>query len=235
MTSINDYGDKLVQAGAGHGADIASQRVDELDALSIEHVRNMAHTGKLIAVLDVGSGRGAQAARLLAAGAALSIATDREDFSREFFALAEHVGGGRAKFLRADLTDSLFNRNLIQCAKGQSFDVVVFQRTIHYLPYSQARVALVRIAEVMTSKGRLYISASGLGSELGRGYAHREHSMETRFEILAEDMAHKHGILAPVCLYTCEELVELCESTGLQVLSVQESAFGNIKIVAEKP
>jgi hypothetical protein len=84
----------------------------------------------------------------------------------------------------------------------------------------------------MFNGSRLYLSASGLDSELGNGYTHRSSSLAARFYCLATEMADKHGIIAPVCLYRLEDLKGLCGEAGYSVVEAGLSAFGNIKVVA---
>lgn len=231
MSHINHYGDTLIKAGAGHGADIASQRADELDEKALSWIRQLPPG--TASALDLGSGRGAQAARMAAAGAILSVASDREDFSTQYNQMTSGLSAN-CSFVLLDLLDHNFAQKIQKSSKTKTFDVIVFQRTIHYFSHAQALRIVRDVASLMPSGGRLYLSASGLLSELGNRYEHKSLPVTERFAMLAPDMADKHGILAPVCLYQISELIELCETAGLRVLAAQESSFGNIKVVAEK-
>jgi SAM-dependent methyltransferase len=230
--SINVYGDKLIKAGAGHGADIASQRQDELDRLSIERVGELILQGYPVRTLDLGCGRGAQSKRLLEAGADLSVAVDKANFKPEFLSSAKQYAE-KASFYELDLNCKDFNQKLVKCSENDKFDIIIFQRTLHYLTYAHATVLMKQIQGLLTKNGRLYISASGLFSELGNDYAGKTLPIAERFSPLSETMAVKHGIQPSVCLYRTEELANLCQESGLSILMAQESEFGNIKIIAE--
>lgn len=231
-TILNSYQDKLIQAGEGCGADIAVQRQDELDLKSEQQVRSLLAMGRAARVLDLGAGRGAQAARLLRAGASLSVAVDIYGFVDDFAHLTS-AARGRAIFVQTDLNSQDWPDDVCAAASETEFDVVIFQRTIHYLPYLDAIRCLKKLRSLMATGSRLYLSASGLDSELGRGYAHRHSSLTDRFHCLTPEMADKHGIKAPVCLYRLQELQDLCGAAGYCVVEAELSAFGNIKVVAD--
>lgn len=230
--SLNIHGDTLIQAGPGLGADIASQRQDQLDTLSIDRASSLAGQGAAPMCLDLGSGRGAQSARLLDAGAAYAIAVDQADFHLDFAELSKRHQG-KAKFIHENIANARFFVDLAHRAGNRPFDIVIFQRTLHYFRHPQAVELIEHVRDVMRPTGRLYLSASGLDSELGIGYEHADTPIHDRFAPLSPQMAAKHGIEAPVCLYRQAELEELCRKSGLRVLLAQESEFGNIKIVAE--
>lgn len=230
--ALNSYGDKLIQAGDGHGADISTQRQDELDRMSIARAVELAKMGKTVRTLDLGSGRGAQTKRLLAAGATLGVAVDQADFSDQFYASLP-AGDRIGVFIPLDLGDSNFPQKITKRAETSVFDIVIFQRTIHYFTHAQAGAILASIRDLMAPHARLYISASGMDSELGDGYGGRSAPLPERFAPLAPSMAAKHGIFPSVCLYSTEELALLCQKAGLRILMAQESEFGNIKIIAE--
>lgn len=232
--TINSYGDRLIQAGEGHGADIASQRADDLDLQAVAKVQELTLGGRLARALDLGAGRGAQAARLITAGATRAVAVDVANFSDEFLRQISDDKRTRALFIQADLLLDNFAENIRNQSSQTAFDVIMCQRTIHYFTWQSASSFLNQISQLLSPGGRLYISASGLGSELGLDYEDAAAPPESRFCCLAPNMATKHGILAPVCLYTRDDLIRQCLATGLKVISAQESAFGNIKVVAEK-
>ena len=222
---LNIHGDQLVRASSGHGSDIASQRADDLDRMAIEQVSNL-HTTCL--ALDVACGLGGQAIRLAKAGAHV-IAVDIADLSKEVTALAKKAGvATTVSFLRGDL------RKLDEQMAGQAFDIICCQRAIHYLTWREAVQAVGRLALLLKPEGRLYLSASGIESELGLGYWGRELALSKRYAPLAEAMAGKHGIEGSVCLYSLEDLKSLFLAAGLAPLELFTSQFGNVKGVASK-
>lgn len=223
---MNIYGDRLVRASEGHGADIASQRADDLDLMAVETVRETCAQGVTPHALDAACGLGGQAVRLAQAGARV-IAADIADLGGEV-AVAAAEGGcsERLSFVKADL------RQIDEELAGWQFDLICCQRAIHYLPWNEAVEAVRRLTSLLKPEGRLYLSASGLKSELGEGYGGREHPVSCRYAPLAEAMAAKHGIAGPVCLYSMDDLAALFGAAELSTDCLFVSPFGNVKGVA---
>src|SRR5262249_15700726 len=107
------------------------------------------------------------------------------------------------------------------------------QRFIHYLRHEEASRLLAVLATRMCSGARLFISASGMNSELAKGYAHVEHPVEERFATLAASMQAKHSVREPVCLYAKDELEALAVRGGFTPVRTWTSPFGNVKGVFE--
>jgi hypothetical protein len=112
--------------------------------------------------------------------------------------------------------------------------VAYSQRFIHYLRFDEASRLLQSLAGRLCAKARLFLSASGLGSELGAGYAHAGAPVEHRFAPLAGAMQAKHGVREPVCLYTKEELEQLVVAHGFAAVRTWTTPFGNVKGVFER-
>lgn len=223
--AINLYGDQRVATVSGKGVDVASQRADDLDLMAVEHLR--AITGKKATfAIDVGCGHGGQVARMANAGAYV-IAMDSQDYRVELAkTLArEGVRSSQCFFFRASVE--------AEPVIGP-VDVVMCQRMIHYLQNRDALRALEWFHRISVSGGRMFLSASGLDSELGDGYIAGEVSVERRFAHLSPEMSEKHAILPPVCLYRPEELSALATEAGWEVERVFVSPFGNVKLVAVK-
>jgi SAM-dependent methyltransferase len=234
--TINEYGDKLIQAGRGHGADISMQRPDDLDLLSISECAALYEQGTKPVILDLGSGRGAQCIRLLNAGADIGIACDLTDFSEEFEKIPVQNRKGqnaKRKFLTTSFASEKLTNDLMQLTNNVKFDIIVFQRAIHYLNYKEAQSCLAQVSQLLSTNGKLYLSASGLNSELAENYKGTTDPIYNRFDFLSEKMKNKHGIYNPVCLYKSDELINLCQDLGFNVIKAFESTFGNIKIVAQ--
>jgi hypothetical protein len=85
------------------------------------------------------------------------------------------------------------------------------------------------IHDALAESGRLFVSASGLGSELGEGYAEGGVEVGERFGPLAPALANKHEIHEPVCLYTPDDMRRLAAESGFAAADVWTSAFGNVK------
>lgn len=223
MENLNGYGDKRNVTIGNQGVDIAAQRADDLDNMALEHLRAMRLHGSLTRALDLASASGGQALRMAQAGADV-VALDIDDYSEPFLQAAGVAGvAERCRFVQTDITDYD-----IEASLGQ-FDVIVCQRMIHYVPYNVAIDVVGNIRRALKPGGQLYLSASGLESELGDDYAGAGQSVEARYELLSSEMVEKHGMHGLVCLYTRDEIARLLEVAGMEVLQVFSSAFGNVK------
>lgn len=223
MSVLNGYGDKRNPTISNHGVDIAAQRADDLDGMALEHLRSIKDLAR---ALDVASASGGQAIRMALAGADV-LALDIDDYSEAFRDAASVAGvDGRCGFVQRDITDYDVAGNL-----GR-FDVIVCQRMIHYVPYGVAIEVVRTLKRALKPSGRLYISASGLHSELGTDYPGAQQPIDRRYELLSAAMVEKHAMLGLVCLYSQDELAALLGLAGMHVEQVFTSAFGNVKAVA---
>ena len=198
----------------GYGVDVAIRRADDLDkrlfALVVEQLGAR--------VLDVGCGAGGCAARLEAAGAQV-VGLDIHDFSSEFSERA----GGRSTFIEGDIRE-------LNALIADTYDFALCQRTIHYVPYAEARTFLEVLRSRTTQK--LFISFSGLESDLARTYPDTDKPVMERFATLGDEDQETFGITAPLCLYTKAEAEKLLRDSGWRIEESWQSAFGNSKLVA---
>lgn len=227
LVMVNLYGDARMSVSDGCGIDVASQRADDLDLIAVDRILSLIESGnKNVRALDVGCGLGGQSLRMARAGAFVT-AVDVGDFGGAIFALAEECGvSERMSYIRGDIMD------LSGFFVNTSFDVIVAQRMIHYFNYSDACAISSSLRLLLSDGGRLFVSASGIDSELGDGYGHKSVPLAERFSRLSDEMASKHSITHPVCLYSAEDMISMLESSGLFVEHVFVSPFGNIKAVA---
>lgn len=225
MTLLNTYGDSYLATSGTHGADIASQRCDELDTAAIDFSKQKMTSR----VLDVGCGRGAQSIRFAKCGAKV-VAVDIVDFSeyiqRSIAELSLHSDS--IEFKQIDI------ESFLDDCKYQ-FDVIYSQRFIHYLHPQKSKVVATKFYDVLVPGGSLFISASGMGSELSNNYRGSTKSRDERFDYLSDDMQEKHGIKEPVCLYSPDELKALFIDAGFILEKIWESSFGNVKAIFVKP
>jgi SAM-dependent methyltransferase len=225
MTQLNLYGDARNVTIGGHGVDIAAQRADDLDTAALEF---LIKVGGHARALDAASASGGQAARMAVAGADV-VALDIDDYTDACNAVAAaHGVEEQVRFVQHDLT----HLDEAAAAALGEFDAIVCQRMIHYVPYSHAIDIVRRLKRLLRKGGRLYLSASGLHSELGDGYAAATAPVDMRYSPLSDEMVERHGINGPVCLYSVANLAQLIEAAGMRVERVYASAFGNIKAIA---
>lgn len=225
MNPFNLYGDnKNPSIGGRFGVDIALQRADDLDTMAILHAYN--HPGAR--ALDAASAGGGQALRLAQVGAN-TLAIDIEDYSLPFLAAArQHKVENSCQFIQCDL------RNYNIAESHAPFDIVVCQRMLHYVPFSVAVEIVKGFYKALTTNGCLYVSASGIASELGNGYTHKETQLASRYTALDPLMMEKHAIHGPVCLYSETDMAFLLESAGFTTIGVFSSLFGNVKAVGSR-
>lgn len=216
--------DRPLKTRSGHGIDVAVQREDYLDGSAIRQIRTLIAGRGTARALDAACAAGGQARRMAKAGAAVT-AVDLHYDGGALLRAAADEGLTQIDFVQADLRNPALYRRL-----GQ-FDLIIAQRFIHYLPFPEA-VNVVRLfRDALLPEGTLYLSASGLGSELGQQYDGAAHIAE-RFAPLWPPMANKHGIHGRVCLYEEHDMRALLEASGLRVEKLYASPFGNLKCIA---
>ena len=213
---LNAYNDLLVE-NFGKGADIASQRLDALDQACLAEAIERDANGPFLLV-DVGAGRCGfinLVARKTKNGRL--VAVDLEDFS-------EYAAPG-ITFLQRNLLDASAHIRT-PCS------ILYSQRTIHYLRHCDALQGLRAFSVIMEPGSTLYLSASGMDSELSHGYADAQRPVDERYGYLSNAMQEKHGIRQPVCLYSQDELAALVTGAGFLVTDLSRSTFGNVKLKA---
>jgi SAM-dependent methyltransferase len=210
---------------ASHGVDTASQWMDELDLETLRFAVS-PKVPKRVAV-DLGCGLGTQGIRLGVLGCR-SVLYDLVDISERIERVRQALGLDKLAFRQLDLRQATLEDF------PPDTGVVYSQRFIHYLRFEEASRLIATLASRLCATGRLFISASGLGSELGNGYADAERPVEHRFAPLAGAMQNKHAVREPVCLYTVPELERLVTTHGFTVTRTWTSPFGNVKGVFER-
>ena len=218
---LNEYGDALVPTTGRHGADIASQRRDDLDEAALAAVRP---TPEFICA-DFGCGRGEMGLAFASAGATGHL----YDQLPEPAAFASRQAPARVRYHQTDL------RRLQSDMLPERLDLAFCQRTIHYLDHDEALAFVGKVLQRLAPNSFFFLSASGLGSELGKGYPHADYPPSRRFARLAPAMRAKHNIEAPVCLYTETDLAALMATAGFETERSWRSPFGNIKGIFRRP
>lgn len=220
VSSLNLYGDSLVMTTGKHGANISSQRMDDLDVETMLFALQLKE--RKGASLDLGCGIGIQGLRL----ASLGFKTVLIDWVPVNTTVLRAIGLDELLPLSYLMKDV---RELESADLPTEIAICYSQRFIHYLTFDEA-VALLRLVRgQMQSGAKLFLSASGLLSELGDNYLGKSQELSTRFARLSEYMAKKHNIHEPVCLYTTDDLVRLCLKASFRCDRVFSSAFGNVK------
>jgi len=177
--------------------------------------------------IDLGCGLGVQGIRFSMLGCRAAL-YDLVDIGDRIERVRQALGIQNLEFRQIDLRQ----------ATPENFPplagVAYSQRFIHHLRFDEAARLLAMLAVRLCTGARLFISASGLASELGSGYAHFASPIEQRFAPLAANMQEKHRMREPVCLYTVAELEQLTVAHGFTTIRTWASPFGNIKGVFER-
>jgi SAM-dependent methyltransferase len=196
----------------GFGVDVAAARADDLDKKLLGELQDHPE----VSVLDLGCGAGGFAARL-DNFKGMYLGVDQHDFSLHF------KNTPNAIFVQKDI------RDISSLLVGRQFDYCLAQRTIHYVKYQEA----VQILSLLTKHvASLYISVSGLESDIGAHYPDAHKAVEVRFAQLDPTEQSTFSITEQLCLYTPEEAAGLLQMAGWEIEELWISAFGNIKAVA---
>ena len=223
---INQYGDVLVHAGnSGFGGEISHQREDELDRAALARARGLISGAdpRIPVAYDIGAGYGTMAMKFATVGC-LTVACDIAPMP-SLRAFAAKTG--------AVALDNIIERDAtkVDWSAFPQPDIVYSQRFLHYLRFSDA-VDLMRSILSAAGECDIYLSMSGLHSELGAGYP--DAPLQERFAFLSEEMSGKHGIAQEVCLYEPTDAAELAELCDLTTVRIWSSDFGNIKMTARQ-
>jgi cyclopropane fatty-acyl-phospholipid synthase-like methyltransferase len=185
----------------------------------------MIASGEAPRVLDLGCGVFGQSRRLSRLGAEVIAVDKNENLVPIYEAIRRCHPELRLSFYCAKVTE------MDGARLGSNFVAIYSQRMLHYLTYWQAKEMLVSVSRLLNATGRLFLSVSGLESELGDSYPHLNRPVADRFSELSFDIEKKHEIRNPVCLYTAVEFQKLLVSAGLEVTKIWKSEFGNVKAI----
>lgn len=99
---LNSHGDVLIPTTGLHGADIPSQRIDDLDRAALHCALSIGATRGNVVAVDVGAGLGAQTARFAALGLSV-LMIDLVDRSNLVKSLDALYGAGRVTPIAGDV------------------------------------------------------------------------------------------------------------------------------------
>ena len=213
-----------MKANDAYGVDIAIRRMDDLDRKVIEEVKSRIKVphevlndccDAQLSVLDIGCGEGGLSVKLAQAGATVT-GVDVGECGSEF-------AKQRLEYVQGDM------RELPMLLNERKFDICVIQRALHYVAYSDAVILLRDLRNRISH--RLYISVTGLESDIGRNYLDKTKPIEERFCKLSDTDAEIFSINQKVCLYTPEEFIDLLKESDWKIEEYWVSAFGNVKAV----
>lgn len=224
--SLNCYEDQPRYTRNGYGIDISSQRLDDLDLQALDYLRNLQHQSEdgKVSLLELGCSSGGFS-KTAASDFIKVIAIDACAYPKEWQAAITE--NNDLTFIQHPLPS--FPMSLAE----MSFDCVVSQRALHYLNYEDVFTVLNWCKTHLKREGRIYVSVSGVGSELGIGYSAINQPVRERWGRIDTHLAACHGIQHNVCLYSKTELTDIMELVGFRIVKSWVSDFGNIKAIGE--
>lgn len=223
---INSYGDRLLwPSDLGYGGEISSQREDSLDQTAMQEAACLSGEmyDKRPVLYDIGSGLGTMSIKFAEIGC--TVITCNIEPMPHLRRLSRET--------RAILPNHILEKDVrfVDWTMFPEANIVYSQRFLHFIRFHEA-VQLIRSVTERTNDCSVYMSISGLSSELGNGYF--KAPLENRFDYLSKEMAQKHNIRQKVCLYDMDDAKLLVENCGLKIIQLWLSDFGNVKIRAKR-
>lgn len=219
---INEYGDVPQILNGKNGYDISSQRLDDLDKTCLEFAKTLQLP---FGSLDIGAGLCTQGILLAKAGAD-SLCIDLHNEPSTIQQARADEADIKLSYIKGDIRTIDF-----QDVLPSNLYITYSQRTLHYLPYRDIVKITSALTLHMANEGKLFISFSGLDSELGNDYEDFNKPIDKRFTTLSPIMQHKHDIHAPVCLFRLQDIEKLADDTGTAIDTAWQSSFGNVKAI----
>ncbi len=194
---INTYGDHFVPTYDGRGVDISSQRQDQLDLSALNFIREKVARCNKVQVIELGGGCGAHSIQMAIEGAEVIMIDIADTAAENFhkFSKTERGNPERLHFIQKDFT------SLKQEDIPENYDMLFSQRSIHYVPYEDAKKILQLLYGHMARNGVIFISAAGWDTEYGKTYPDRNRPVDQRFNFITPDMQEKPGIRHKITTY----------------------------------
>ncbi len=204
-----------------YGVDVASYRLDDLDTLLLDDVEKIQERDRgTVTILDIGCGAGGLTKALLEKQCIVD-GVDIADVAAEVFYHKEFAK--RARFFNEDMYDFLVHNEM----GYPSYTCIVLQRVLHYVPYQKTLLLLKECLK--RSEHGVYVSLSGIESEISRYYLHTEELIQNRFSYLNKIGQEKFCITAPICLYSKQDVKDIISTLDCTCEYYRMSAFGNHK------
>src|SRR3984885_6710132 len=206
-------------AAPKYGTDVSSKRMDELDTRAVRYSLNLERKRKrFLNFVDLGAGLGIQSVRMALNGYQ-SFAYDLSVAPQTVASIARIYHVGRLKYITGDLGA------LSISAFPRTVDILYSQRFIHYLRFDRATQLLQKLNQRMKRGAPLFLSAAGFDTELAQAHPDRAKPVTDRFSPIVSEVALKHSVTAPLCIYRVEDLQMLTRMAGFRTVDCWVTEF----------
>ncbi len=206
-----------------HGIDISERRLDDLDKQVLQFALGYKVGDKV--AIDIGCGFGRVSIMLALAGFEVWL-FDKRDLSQHFAKVSEVLElGEKLKFFRKDISE------ITEEDLPKRYSIAIAQRVLHHLPFTHAKQLIGTVASKLGRSGRVFVSFSGLESEIAKGYGCRAEPVEQRYCKVNKENREKFEMTESVCLYNKNDVKKLFVGNSLVKEKLYISSFGNIKAV----
>lgn len=205
-----------------HGIQITSTRVGKLEKELIKYTLDLP---KSAMGLDLGAGNGFISILMSLLQKNIYFYDLKIDFKLKVF---------KKLFVSKKLHLKKKNlKNIDYIDFPKNIDFVYSGRFLHYLEYFEAEDLLKKISKNMKSGAKIFITVSGLNSDIGINYDCADKNIKERYCLLSKSNQSRFKIKEKVTLYKKEELESLM-SEYFEIEKIWESDFKNIFIIAKK-
>lgn len=225
LPQISDICDVLPVNGQ-HGLCRAYYQPDELDIKAIEYATQVAQSEKNLFALDLGSSPYfPQSQRLAKVG----FYVDAFDLEKPFanFDEINKVYQNRIHYQTRNITE------LKSTDLRNDYQIIYSNRCLSFISYHQAYTLIRMLLSHIKTKTRYFLGFFAESAKYADNYP-MDLALESRFVPLDNSIAKGNQMLAPVCVYTRDEIFEnLLGGLPITITEVLQATSGSIKVIFE--
>lgn len=205
-----------------HGIQITSHRVGKLEKELIKYSLDLP---KSSIGLDLGGGNGFMSIILSLMQKEIYFYDLKIDFKLKIF--KKLFVSKKLKLFKKDL------KEIKNFSFPKKIDFIYSARFLHYLTYEEAEILLRKISSNLKDSGKIFITISGIDSDIGVNYKCSEDEVKQRYCFISKSNQSRFKIKEKVTLYKKDEFENLIKKY-FNIEEVWESDFKNIFIIAVK-